>query len=61
MTEKEKRLYELLVMYRYYALDLDRTLQGLLDEHFPDKYADLKQRGLLLEALLEQVSAPAQG
>lgn len=61
MTPKEKELYTLLAQYRQYSYELDQMLQGLLDEHFPQAYADLKQKGLLLEERMKQVSAPAQG
>lgn len=61
MTEKEKELYQLLVKYKQYAYDLDRLLQEFMSDDSLEKYADLKQRGLLLDALLEQVSAPAKG
>jgi hypothetical protein len=58
MTETEKKLYGLLMMYKQYAYDLDRLLQEIMSADSIEKYTDLQQRGLLLAALLEQTNPP---
>lgn len=61
MTEREKQLYNLLARYKQYAYDLDRLLQGYLDDEAKEKYRQLEQDRIALEAELERISQPAMG